>query len=438
MKKLLLFLAVIIGFTAFSQVNTNNTSGPNVCDGSAYLTDSTATVISWNGSNGTIQNGGTYLGNLCAGTYSVVVSNGQGATVSYTFTIAAGTSNPCANFYATANVTVTSAPAACDGSATILPNGGSAPYTFNWSNQGMLTSNTATNLCAGQYSVSVTDANGCATNVYFSTADSTSGNPCNGFFATSTTTATDPNACTGTMTISVVGGVPPYTYQGNNLNNGPYLTGLCTGTYTVSVIDNSGCSTSVVGSVTNNGATPGDTIILNGNVGNDSTVIGNVDGNWLSNCTFDYNTVDSANVISLQSGSNSTYVTWVIYTSTGDSIFVTDTYNFPNGNGTYTITLQVYCSQKTGPKYLIANDKVEYSLAGIGENNIDFTVYPNPVSEKLNMDGTAGESFVITDISGKVVSSGKTSVHTTIDASSWSIGFYVVKIGSKSIQFIKR
>jgi len=354
MKKLLFFFAVIFGFTAFSQVNINNTSGPNVCDGSAYLTDSTATVISWNGSNGTIQNGGTYLGNLCAGTYSVVVSNGQGATVSYTFTIAAGT------------------------------------------------------------------------------------NPCNGFYATATTTPSDSNSCTGTMTVEVFGGVPPYVYQGNNLNNGPYISGLCAGTYSVLVTDASGCVTNLAGIVSTNGTSPGDTIILNGTIGNDSTVIGNVDGNWISNCTFDYNTVDSANVISLQSGSNSTYVTWVIYTSTGDSVFVTDNYDFPNGNGTYTITLQVYCSQKTGPKYLIAYDKIEYSLASISKNNIDFNVYPNPISEKLNIDGTAGEAYIITDITGKIVSSGKISVHTTIDASSWSIGLYVVKIGSKSIQFIKR
>lgn len=437
MKNLLLILFASLGFIVSSQVNVINTSGPNVCDGSAYLADSTTSAISWNGSNGVIQNGGTSISNLCAGTYSVVVSNGQGATVSYTFTIAAGTSNPCAGLTAYANVTPTSAPSVCDGSASIIVSGGSAPYTYSWQNQ-LITTQTATNLCAGTYSVAVTDMNGCTTSTTFSTADSTSGNPCNGFFATATTTATDPNACTGTMTISAVGGTPPYTYQSNTGTNTPNITGLCTGTYMISITDAGGCSTTVAGTVTSTGANVGDTIILNGNVGNDSTVIGNVDGNWISNCTFDYNTVDSANVISLQSGTDSTFVNWIIYTSTGDSIFVTDSYYFPNGNGTYTITLQVYCSQKSGPKFLIANDVVNYTLAGIEENEMQVNVYPNPASEVISIDGMENLPYQITDISGKVVISGKTSVHTSVDISNCASGHYIVHVGSKSVGIIKR
>ena len=47
----------------------------------------------------------------------------------------------------------------CDGSALISATGGVAPYTYLWSNGS--TSDMAKELCAGTYSVTITDANGC-------------------------------------------------------------------------------------------------------------------------------------------------------------------------------------------------------------------------------------------------------------------------------------
>ncbi|MBI1287085.1 MAG: hypothetical protein GC178_05845, partial [Flavobacteriales bacterium] len=47
----------------------------------------------------------------------------------------------------------------CDGTATAVASGGTAPYTYSWDNGG--SSSTLDGLCAGQYCVTVTDANGC-------------------------------------------------------------------------------------------------------------------------------------------------------------------------------------------------------------------------------------------------------------------------------------
>lgn len=47
----------------------------------------------------------------------------------------------------------------CDGSAALNVTGGTAPYTYLWSNSS--TNSSLSNLCAGYYSVTVTDANGC-------------------------------------------------------------------------------------------------------------------------------------------------------------------------------------------------------------------------------------------------------------------------------------
>ncbi len=48
----------------------------------------------------------------------------------------------------------------CNGSASVNPSGGSGPYTYLWQ-PGNLTGQTVTNLCAGNYTVTVTDAGGC-------------------------------------------------------------------------------------------------------------------------------------------------------------------------------------------------------------------------------------------------------------------------------------
>jgi len=51
---------------------------------------------------------------------------------------------------------------ATDGSLLAVPMGGTAPYTYYWSNGS--TSNPATGLLPGWYYVTVTDANGCSKN----------------------------------------------------------------------------------------------------------------------------------------------------------------------------------------------------------------------------------------------------------------------------------
>ena len=48
----------------------------------------------------------------------------------------------------------------CDGSVQVSPAGGTAPYTYQWSSGS--TTDTDQNLCAGIYSVEVTDINSCA------------------------------------------------------------------------------------------------------------------------------------------------------------------------------------------------------------------------------------------------------------------------------------
>jgi hypothetical protein len=80
-----------------------------------------------------------------------------------TFTIGSGSGNPCAGLTASLSIQPATTASSCDGTATCTATGGTAPYTFSWQN-GVSTSTTASNLCAGTYICCyVADANGCTT-----------------------------------------------------------------------------------------------------------------------------------------------------------------------------------------------------------------------------------------------------------------------------------
>ena len=167
--------------------------------------------------------------NLPAGTYTLNVTDSKGCTGSTTVTI---TQPPILN------ATITSANATCsqnNGWATVTPTGGTAPYTYLWSNG--QTGTTINNLGAGSYSVTVTDANGCmkpATVIISQSAaltiDITATNiTCNG-------------ENDGSATASAQTGTPPYTYQWSNGQTTATIGNLSAGTYTVTVTDLVNCS----------------------------------------------------------------------------------------------------------------------------------------------------------------------------------------------------
>ncbi len=100
--------------------------------------------------------------NIIAGQYSVTITDANGCTASNTLNLpdqspilATITTTPesCVNF--------------CDGTASTIASGSLAPYTYQWENN---TSNTATaiNYCGGNYSVLITDSNGCTKEESFS------------------------------------------------------------------------------------------------------------------------------------------------------------------------------------------------------------------------------------------------------------------------------
>lgn len=88
----------------------------------------------------------------------------------------------------------------------------------------------------------------------------------------------------------------------------------------------------------------------------------------------------------------------------------------------------------------------DFSVLGLAkENQLDFTAYPNPVSDYLNIQlptGTKNAKVTLFDISGKLIRNAIISVQNTkINISELSTGVYILKLNSDgkigSRQFIK-
>lgn len=141
---------------------------------------------------------------------------------------------PCSTYFITPSGTAVSCNGACDGTATTNTPTGIPPYFFNWSNGD--TTQSITGLCAGTYTITVTDSAGTP-----ATSTVTIGSPA-ALNTTMSSTAVPCGATNGTATVSVSGGTPGYDYSWSpGAATTPTATGLIAGTYIVTVTDTNSC-----------------------------------------------------------------------------------------------------------------------------------------------------------------------------------------------------
>ena len=133
----------------------------------------------------------------------------------------------------------------CAGSVLVQPDNGFSPYTYSWNPGGLgaSTVGTATNLCAGSYSVTATDVYGCVANAPFTITQ-----PPAVTLSFSADSATCPGASDGALEVTIHNGYSPYTIscstQSTALNwmNAVYtFNNIPAGNYTVNVVDGHGC-----------------------------------------------------------------------------------------------------------------------------------------------------------------------------------------------------
>jgi hypothetical protein len=121
------------------------------------------------------------------------------------------------------------------GSATVTVTGGSTPYSYSWTNGE--TTQAASSLLAGSYSVTVTDANGCSASddITLTQPDPLSAIP-------SVQDASCFEESDGAIDLNVSGGTGPFTFSWSNGASTEDILNVSAGNYDVTVTDNNGCS----------------------------------------------------------------------------------------------------------------------------------------------------------------------------------------------------
>lgn len=319
---------------------------------------------------------------LTSGTYTITATDVHGCQA----TLSATVTDLKSPEMAIQNIT-TSRCNANDGSISVSVGFGLQPYTFTWSHNAGLNSNTASGLAPGTYRVTVTDANGCTDQI---SATVTELPPPSVFVTTTTSTCSLPN---GSAQSLVSGGTAPYTYLWSSGSpNSPAAPNLPAGDYTLTVTDAFGCQAVRNFSI---GNIPGPTALLvsfNNSVCNNfngSITVSPQGGSGPYSYTWSHNAfLRQPTANSLSAGTYSVTAT----DATGCTISATQTIEFQPPPTIQTIQqLNSLCTNGTG--------RIEIAVTGTGPFNYAWTggVSTGPLAQNLN---AGNYTVTVTDANG--------------------------------------
>ena len=274
---------------------SNSPSCAATCDGEAFVSfmcTSPPCLVNWYDAVGNSLGISTdTLSPVCAGTYLVSVINADSCLSLETIVVL-----PLVGTEATITSTPISCTSACDGTANVSVNSGIGPFTYFWSpapGGGQFTPN-ATGLCAGSYSVTISDSLMCDTTIVveilnlqlLSVGVLVTNNDCAG-------------ECNAIIDLTPMGGTPPYFYVWNQIppngQGNSQAIGLCSGTYVVNVFDSNNCDTTLSISIT-------DPSPIIGAIASSPSSCGNCDGSVSVSATggsgmLSYSWVDQSNMM---------------------------------------------------------------------------------------------------------------------------------------------
>lgn len=288
----------------------------------------------------------------------------------------------------------------CNGQVTMSGSGGSG--TYNWSIDGgatWTTNPTFSNLCAGNHTVMLDDGADCQQNIPINITEP---DPVSG--SASVTHISCNGANDGEVTVTGAGGTPPYQYSndgGSTFQGSSTFTGVSSGVNTFVIEDSEGCQTTV-----NVGVNEPSALSLS------STTTDEIAGN------------DGAINLTVSGGTPPYSYAW-----TGPNGF-TSTVADPSGleSGTYSVTV----TDANG--CVVTSGSIDVgSQLSIGENEFEFSVYPNPASDEItiNLPEMAGVRLMIIDNTGKLVVDMKLiNKSTVVDVSKLATGVYTLKLTS--------
>ena len=387
-------VTITVGQTAntLAQTNAVTLAGCGVNNGAIDLTvtGGVGTLsYAWTGPGGFTANTEDITG-LAAGNYDVLVTDANGCTL--TATIAVGNVN---STLAQTHVTTDATCVGNNGAIDITVTGGTGTLSYAWTGPGGFTSTSEdiTGLAAGDYDLTVTDANGCVLPVTI-----TVGQTANTLAQTNAVTLAGCGVNNGAIDLTVTGGVGTLSYAwtgpGGFTANTEDITGLAAGNYSVLITDANGCTLTATIAVGNVNSTLAQT-----HVTTDATCVGN----------------NGAIDITVTGGTGTLTYAWTGpggFTSASEDLtgLAAGDYDLTvtDGNGcVLPVTITVGQTANT----LAQTNAV--TLAGCGVNNgaIDLTVTGNSGTLSYAWTGPGGFTSTSEDITG--LAAGNYSVTVT-------------------------
>jgi hypothetical protein len=398
--------------------------------------------------------------NLSPGTYKITVTDSHNCSA--TAAVIVGNST-------TLNATATTTEIVCNGEAngSISVNAtGIAPITYHWSNGGNTAS--VSNLSAGNYNVTVTDAGGCST-----TLSETITQPAV-LHLSLTSVDAGCDQSTGSATANASGGNSGYNYVWSNGGNTATINSIDAGTYHITVTDVHGCSTTgsvlvgTTGSLTVSVATTN--VSCNGGANGIATV---TPGSGIGPYAYQWSTGATTHAISnLVAGSYKVTVTDSHSCSAVDDVVVTQpnvmqataagnnatngqnngaatvttvvnaaapcTYAWNNGGNSQTITglaagtYDVTVTDRNGCTATASATVEMVTAINQVSGAISFNIFPNPTSGlvSIQLSQLNGETtLTLENVLGQtLVTQTITNIQTKLDLSAFADGVYIISL----------
>lgn len=370
-----------------------------------------------------------------AGTYQVCLTITDTVnTCTNTFCDSVTVLVACLGFNTSVTSVDESAPAACDGSAVGVVSGGTAPYTYSWSNSA--TTPSISNLCAGTYTLTATDMNACVSYDII--------------------TINSPVVCTANFTYAVVGNTVNLlntssdtltsTFNWNfgdantsSLTNPGTHTYTSAGTYTILLAMGNtflGCSDSIFQTITVGGPTSCATTFT---MVQDSfnllqwyvypTITGQAPFTYL----WDFGDTTTSTLAYPTHNYSNTSHHIVCLTVTDANLCVS---TFCDSSMAHRMTAEAYAS--SGMQFLTVVNVAD----GIQEQNeIHASVFPNPVTDLITVsfNKSVSGTIRITDLAGKTVYEiAMNGVQKQIDLSFLSQGIYSINLSGDNVNWNKK
>ena len=382
------------------------------------------------------------LTGLAPGTYTVTVTGDTGCTATISATV-----NQFGCNTVTLDISVTD-PLCFDaeGIATVSATGGTAPYTYLWSNGDTLSSVTVK---AGTYTVSATDHNGCVESKSVTVQQPL---PITAQVTTKDETCTDSHD--GTASVQASGGHAPYTYTWSNGSSDSLITNLSPGIYTVTVTDANDCQTiatsTILAAEAVSATISGDTLVcfdqtgtLTASVGFTSYLWNTGDTTqtltWTASGTYGVTVTNAAgcsgtagidvavnDTITVEITKDADTLTTQVTGGTSPYTYLWNTGDktagiAPTASGIYTVTITdaIGCQ---------AEDMIDFTVAVSDQDAVAFIIYPNPAMGTVFIETPVGMDMNIVNILGVIVATEK--LHpgiNNIDVSGLYNGLYFLQ-----------